>query len=95
MGQQENRCTGGVREKNRFAFGVRTPRVAQAVDNPKLSAHITSRMEVGFIVTRKEQGRACVGTGSGTAPRQPQGDVGCRLHTVVAKELRRICEMST
>lgn len=65
------------------------------MDNPKLSAHITSRMEVGFIVTRKEQGRACVGTGSGTAARQPQGDVGCRLHAMVAKELRRICETST
>lgn len=65
------------------------------MDDPKLSAHMTSRMEVGFTVTRKEQGRACVRTGSGTAARQPQGDVGCRLHAMVAKELRRIWETST
>lgn len=46
-------------QKNRFIFGVRTPRVVQTTDGPRLSAHMTTRVEVGFTVTRKKQGRAC------------------------------------
>lgn len=79
-------------QKNRFIFGVRTPRVVQATDGPKLSAHTTTRVEVGFTVTRKKQGRACGEEGRESIARHTQGAIGFRLHAMVAKEVRRICE---
>lgn len=77
-------------QKNRSIFGVRTPRVVQATDGPKLLAHTTTRVEVGFTVTRRKQGRACGEKGRGSAARHTEGAVGCRLHAMVTKELRRI-----
>lgn len=80
-------------QKNRFIFGVRTPKVVQATGGPKLSARMTTSVEVGFTVTRKKQGRACGKKGRESAAGHIQGAIGCRLHVMVAKELRRICEV--
>lgn len=45
-------------QKNRFIFGVRTPKVVQATGGPKLSARMTTSVEVGFTVTRKKAGES-------------------------------------
>lgn len=45
----------GFMQKNRLISGVRTPRVIQATDGAKLSAYTSTRVEVGFTVTRKKE----------------------------------------
>lgn len=79
-------------QKNRFLFGVRTPRVVQDTDDLKLSTHTTTRVEVGFTVTKKKAGKSLWGQREllpGTL-----GAVGCRSCAMLAKELRRICGVS-
>jgi len=80
-------------QKNRFVFGVRTPRVVQATDGPKLSVHTTTRVEVCFTVTGKKQKTAHVEKGRGSAARHAQGAFGCRLCAVMTKVLRNVCEV--